>query len=204
MPRRSAVHLAVLSRVRDLVPGEPSSGPVVYWMSRDQRVRDNWALLYAQEVAMRQQMPLVVAFCLVPGFLGATLRQYAFMLRGLAEVEWDLAAKGIPFVLLPGEPGKVLPAFLRKHGAGLVVTDFDPLRVKRRWKETVVKAIGVPFREVDAHNIVPCWVASQKQEYGAYTLRPKLRKLLPEYLVPFPALQEHPHNWKGPVRKVNW
>jgi deoxyribodipyrimidine photo-lyase len=173
-------------------------------MSRDQRVRDNWALLYAQEVAMRQQMPVVVVFCLVPGFLGATLRQYAFMLRGLAEVERDLAAKDIPFVLIPGEPGKVLPAFLRKHGAGLVVLDFDPLRVKQLWKQAVISATSTPFHEVDAHNIVPYWVASQKLEYGAYTIRPKLRKLLPEYLVPFPALKEHPNNWKGSVRKVNW
>lgn len=31
--------------------GATSGGAVVYWMSRDQRVADNWALLYAQEVS---------------------------------------------------------------------------------------------------------------------------------------------------------
>ncbi len=29
----------------------PSSGAVVYWMSRDQRVNDNWGLLTAQYVS---------------------------------------------------------------------------------------------------------------------------------------------------------
>jgi deoxyribodipyrimidine photo-lyase len=36
------------ARVRELVGASQSQrGPVVYWMSRDQRASDNWALLYA-------------------------------------------------------------------------------------------------------------------------------------------------------------
>ena len=47
--------------------------------------------------------------------------------------------------------------------------------------------------QVDAHNIVPCWVASDKQEYAARTIRGKITSKLPTYLVEFPALIEHPH-----------
>ncbi len=36
--------------------------PVLYWMSRDQRARDNWALLHAAEVAGRSGAPVAVAF----------------------------------------------------------------------------------------------------------------------------------------------
>lgn len=36
-------------RVRKLVSISREKGPVIYWMSRDQRVKDNWALLYAVE-----------------------------------------------------------------------------------------------------------------------------------------------------------
>jgi deoxyribodipyrimidine photo-lyase len=56
-------------------------------MSRDQRVQDNWALLYAQKLALKQKLPLYVCFSLVPTFLGATLRHYSFLLEGLREVE---------------------------------------------------------------------------------------------------------------------
>jgi deoxyribodipyrimidine photo-lyase len=58
--------------------------------------------------------------------------------------------------------------------------------------------------EVDAHNIVPAWHASPKQEYGAYTLRPKLRKLLPDFLTPIPALRRHPHVWPHDPGPADW
>ena len=131
-------------------------------MSRDQRTQDNWALLFSQELSQQEKVPLAVVFCLVPQFLGATFRQYAFMIQGLAEVEQNLAEKNIPFHLLVGSPEVKLPEFLHKYGAGCLVTDFDPLRLKRRWKEAVAKKLDIPFFEVDAHNIVPCWVASDK------------------------------------------
>lgn len=59
---------------------------VAYWMSRDQRVQDNWAFIYAQKLALERNCPLYVFFCLVPKFLDATLRHYDFMLKGLREV----------------------------------------------------------------------------------------------------------------------
>jgi deoxyribodipyrimidine photo-lyase len=91
-------------RVRILKDVEMKKGPVLYWMSREQRVKDNWALLYAQELAMERKAPLLVAFALAPQFLGATMRQYDFMLKGLACVEDDLARSAIPFYLLEGRP----------------------------------------------------------------------------------------------------
>lgn len=36
---------------------------------------------------------------------------------------------------------------------------------------------------MDAHNIVPVWVASPKQEVGARTLRKKIHDQFPEYFV---------------------
>jgi deoxyribodipyrimidine photolyase len=41
-------------------------------MSRDQRVNDNWALLYACEVAAKSGSPVAVAFNLVSSFSGKT------------------------------------------------------------------------------------------------------------------------------------
>lgn len=48
---------------------------------------DNWGLVYAQQLALKHSVPLMVGFCLVPKFLDATWRQYSFMLSGLQEVE---------------------------------------------------------------------------------------------------------------------
>ena len=192
------------TRVRLIKGGREQHGPVVYWMSRDQRTRDNWALLYAQHLAMRQQQPLAVVFCLVPDFLGATIRHYGFLLKGLQEVEKDLRTRNIPFYLLNGAPEYEIVQFVRNYKISSLVTDFDPLLVKKNWKQEVAATIDIPFYEVDSHNIVPCWIASPKQEYGAYTLRPKIKKLLPLYLDEFPKLKSHPVDWKKPVAKILW
>ena len=182
------------ARIRKLnTQASEGPGPVLYWMSRDQRASDNWALLYAQQVALQKKVSLLVVFCLVPAFLGAAIRQYGFMIKGLQELEKKLREKNIAFRILWGSPHKELVRVIKKYKIGIVVTDFDPLRIKRQWKEEVGKSVAVPLYEVDAHNIVPCWAASPKQEYGAYTIRPKIQHLLPLFLEEFPRMQRHPH-----------
>lgn len=175
--------------------GQDKGGPVVYWMSRDQRAEDNWALTFAQELALKRGSPLGVVFSLAEEFLGAAMRQYGFMLRGLVEVEEDLAKKKIPFALLGGDPGEAVSHFAEEHGVGAIVTDFSPLAPKRSWSDAVVESLAIPVYEVDAHNIVPCWRASPKQEYAARTFRPKIRRLLPEFCDDLPRLKVHPHPW---------
>jgi deoxyribodipyrimidine photo-lyase len=186
-------------RVRLIKAGMDSKGPVVYWMSRDQRAADNWALLTAHESAIENRQPLLVVFCVAPSFLDAAIRQYGFMLRGLEEVAIKLEKKNIPFFLLQGDPSDKIPPFLKKNRAGLLITDFDPLKIKREWKHKIASSINVPFYEVDAHNIVPCRDLSGKQEYGAYTIRPKLKRKLSEFLTDFPKLKTHPFSFKGKI-----
>jgi deoxyribodipyrimidine photo-lyase len=191
-------------RIRILNGGNAIYGSIALWMSRDQRINDNWALLFAQELARERKAPLVVIFCLVPQFLNATIRQYGFMIKGLQEVEENLKKMNIPFLLLTGLPGIEIPKFINKYRIGTIVADFNPLRINIGWKEAVIKNIDIPFYEVDAHNIVPCWMASSKQEYAAYTIRPKLRRLLPDFLKPFPHLKKHPHNWGEKFISSDW
>jgi len=93
-------------RIRLLNEKHDGEGAVIYWMSRDQRVRHNWALLFARRKAELLQQPLVVLFTLAPSFLGAPLRHYDFMLKGLREVEADLKTLNIPFLLLQSQPPK--------------------------------------------------------------------------------------------------
>lgn len=168
------------------------TGPVVYWINRDRRRDDNWAMLYAQQVALERKVPLIAVFCLVPTFLDATLRQYDFMIRGLEELERDLVEVNIGFRLLLGSPKETLLPYLEATSPSLVVTDFEPLRIKSLWLDDIVNGSTVPLHQVDAHNIVPCWVASPKLEFAAYTIRPKITRLLPTYLEEFPAVVKHP------------
>lgn len=173
-------------RVRRLNQREDRPYSVIYWMSRDQRVRHNWALLLACQKANQLGKPLEVVFTLAPSFLGAPMRHYEFMFRGLREVERDLRAMGVPLTMLYGEPSDTLPKYAANRNAGAVVADFSPLKLVRGWKQAVASRLSCAFYEVDAHNIVPCWLASPKQEYAARTIRPKLNALRSEFLTDFP------------------
>lgn len=170
------------------------SGPVIYWMSREQRVSDNWALLYAQQAAIEMKRPLLTVFCLDFDYPGANLRHFGFLLRGLCHIQVSLEDLCVPFILLKGNPLETLPPFIEEKDPALLVTDFDPLRIKKIWKREAVRFCKTKFAEVDAHNIVPCWIASDKREYAAYTIRPKLKKLLSEFMTQFPDFIRHPFN----------
>ncbi|HOW50886.1 MAG TPA: deoxyribodipyrimidine photo-lyase [bacterium] len=189
-------------RLTVLKTGAPGGGPVIYWMSRDQRVSDNGALLHAQNEALKKGRPLAVVFCLAPHFGEASRRHYDFMLGGLREVEEKLRRLGIAFLLFTGDPAVTLPRELTKLDPALVVCDFDPLREKIRWCAAVSAAMQCPVVEVDTHNIVPARIASGKKEYAAATFRPKVNRLLAEFLLPFPKLVRHPHPLAAPP--VDW
>lgn len=190
--------------------GKPGRGPVLYWMHREHRARDNWALLHAHAEAARLGAPLAVVWCLANGFLGATIRQFGFLLRGMQETSRHLAAAGIPLVVLRGNPPEEVVGYARSVHAALVVTDFDVLRMKRAWLASAARGLAgfCPLHEVDGRNVVPCRVASPKREYAARTLRPKIHRLLPEFLTsipPLPSVSSGPvPPWSLPVPDVDW
>ncbi len=191
-------------RIHILKQGEPGAGPVLYWMHRDHRAHDNFGLLHAQNMALERGVPLAVAYCLASKFLDATIRQFGFLLRGLEKTAAMLADKSIPFVALSGDPVDEIPRYVRESGAGLLVTDFDSLRIKRGWIAGISKKLDIPVHEVDSRNVVPCRAVSDKREYAARTIRPKIHRLLPEFLHEPPSLQSHPHAYQGHVPDTDW
>ena len=193
-----------VNRITSLKNVPRENGTVIYWMDREMRINDNWALLYAQSLAMERRLPLSVVYCLSPDFSEATERTYSFIIKGLRETEQLLREKQIPFYLLTGPPDTEIPKFVKKYDGTSLVTDFNPLTNVVHSKRKVSEKINASMSVVDAHNIVPVWIASGKQEFGAYTIRPKLHRLLPEFLDEFPSLRKHPIPWGQPSKPIDW
>jgi deoxyribodipyrimidine photo-lyase len=168
------------------------SGCIVYWMQREQRTKDNWALIFAQEQAIEVRQPLYVIFNKVPEFAGASYDHFRFMLAGLKAVGKSLDSLSIPFTMLSGDPVETIPRFLAGKQAGFLITDFNPLRQVIQWKTEINSCINVPFVEVDAHNVFPVRTISDHREYSAFTLRKKIDRRLNVFLEPFPRLINHP------------
>ena len=187
------------NRARELNHHLYEQGIVVYWMNRDQRIDDNWALLEAQYWANEYHVPLVIVFTLLPT-LGESIdkahhRIDDWMKQGLNLVQQHSERLNIPFVILQGSPEQILPKFLQEVKAGLLVTDFSPLRMMRKSRDTLAMQLRIPMIEVDAHNVCPAFFITDKLEWGAYTLRPKIHRALSTYLVPFPSLKKQTLAW---------
>ncbi len=179
---------------RDGAPN-PDGKCVVYWMQRAERGIDNHAVNLAVTIANELGLPLVVYFAGISNFPHANLRHYSFLNQGLPDIEEDLAERNISFVFRRA-PHESHERLLADVGAAFVVGDENPMREPNRWRERLADRISIPFWTVDADVVVPS-LLFPKAQFAAYTMRPRLNKLLPTYLVPF----ENPHAlhaWKRP------
>lgn len=176
------------TRYRSLNSKPIQKGPVLYWMDRERRMRDNWAFFRAQEIAREHDQLLQVVYVFPKTFLDSAWRQHHFMLKAFQEMQEDFAEKNICFNLHLGDPVDVIKKIVQEGGFGTVITEMSPLKLPRSWRDQLAKSVDCRFEEVDARNIVPVWEASPKKEFGAYTLRPKIHKKLDEYLEDFPYI----------------
>ena len=171
-----------------------SGGNVVYWMQRDRRFHNNWALIYAQNIAIKYKVPLTVFYSLNGNFANANPRQYGFLLRGLSETIEVFKKHNIPFHLRRGDVLTSLHNYISSSNTGYLITDFSPLKVYKKRLNKIIEDIEIPVDMVDAHNIVPAWIASDKQEFAAHTIRRKIHILLDSFLHSFPKVISHPFN----------
>ena len=179
-------------RIKKLNKLEYSNGGVVYWMQRDRRSNNNWALVHAQNIAIRLKAPLTVFYSLNGNFSDGNNRQYGFLLKGLVDTIKELEKYKIPFHIRRGDAISSIKKYISKANTGYLITDFSPLRVYKNRVAKLVSEINIPFEIVDAHNIVPTWVVSEKQEFAAHTLRRKIHLLLDEFMHPIPKIIPHP------------
>ena len=175
---------------------DPDGRCVVYWMQRAQRGVDNHAVNLAVEIANLLGLPLVVYFAGISNFPHANLRHYVFLNQGLRDVEEDLARRNIAFVMRrsPHESHEKLLVDVR---AAFLIGDENPMREPERWRKELASRVRIPFWTVDADVIVPSKLI-EKAQYGAYTIRPRLHRLLPEFLYPYRNLCAE-YEWKRPA-----
>ncbi len=155
---------------------------VLYWMQQAQRAVCNHALEHAVRTADELGLPVLVAFGLTHRFPEANERHYAFMLEGLAEVRTALAERGIGLVVRTAPPVRTVTELARD--AAVLVVDAGYLRVQRRWRERVAAAVACSMVEVESDAVVPVRTASDREQYAARTLRPRIHEQLGRFLVP--------------------
>ena len=176
-----SVHDTRIQRLNDL---EPRKGRYVfYWMQQSQRAEYNYTLEYAIQQANTLGQGVLVGFGLTEDYPEANLRHYTFMLEGLLETQASLSEKGIKMIIQRGSPVDVGTALGRN--ASLIVCDRGYLRHQKAWRARVAHSASCAVVQVESDVVVPLEVVSQKAEYAARTIRPKIYQHLNDYLVPF-------------------
>jgi deoxyribodipyrimidine photo-lyase len=171
------------TRIAPLNKNSPKNGKyVLYWMQASQREEYNHALEYTIARANEMGKPVVVVFALTPNYPNAHYRHYLFMIDGLKETQAALVNRGIQLVIIIGNPAGILTKL--SSDACLIVTDCGYTRIQRRWRVGVADKIERPLYQVESDIIVPVEQASAKEEYSAATIRPKINRLLSDYLIP--------------------
>ncbi|MFO7821403.1 MAG: deoxyribodipyrimidine photo-lyase [Lentisphaeria bacterium] len=160
---------------------------VLYWIQQSQRAEFNHALEYAVFMANQLRLPLLAAFGLMPDYPDANLRHYRFMLEGLRDLEDDLHQRGIKFVLRLGQPADIASELAQS--ASMVVCDRGYLRHQKQWRQQLADDAACRVVQIESEVIVPVEIASQKQEYAARTIRPKLHAVYEPYLHQLPEVQ---------------
>lgn len=156
---------------------------VLYWMQQSQREQFNHALEYAAQEANDHSVPLVVLFTITDFFPEANLRHYHFLISGLSQTKKAIEQRGVQLVI---RVSRDIPESVSEFSKDsvMVITDCGYLGIQRLWRRAVAEKINCRFVQVESDAIVPVKTASPKQEIGARTLRSKIQKKLPDFLVP--------------------
>ncbi|MEM6552191.1 MAG: deoxyribodipyrimidine photo-lyase [Planctomycetota bacterium] len=165
---------------------------VLYWMQAAQRAEHNEALELAVWHANRLNKRLLVGFALDDTFPGTSARHKSFLIDGLADIESTLHQRGIKFVVHLGP----IPDLALKwsQDACLAITDVGYLRYQRTWRDTVADDAPCRVIAVETNLCIPVETVSDKAEFAARTIRPKIHRQLDRFLVELPRLELVKHS----------
>jgi deoxyribodipyrimidine photo-lyase len=159
---------------------------VLYWMQMFKRTTHNHALKFAIETANERKLPLVVYEGLKFYYPWASDRIHTFILEGVEEKRKAFERLGIKYIFYlqqdKSSPKQTVAKIAKD--AALIVTDDFPCFIIPEHNKAIVKRAEIPVYAVDSNGVIPL-SKFEKEEYAAYTIRPKIKKILDDYLVPF-------------------
>jgi deoxyribodipyrimidine photo-lyase len=159
---------------------------VLYWMQIFKRTSYNHALKFAIQMANERKLPLVVYEGLKYYYPFANDRIHTYILEGIAEKKEAFEKLGIRYLFYlqrDAKDPKQTVARLAKDAA-LIVTDDFPCFIMPEHNRKIAQKAEIPVYAVDSNGMIPL-ARFEKEEFAAYTIRPKIQRLLPNYIEPF-------------------
>jgi deoxyribodipyrimidine photo-lyase len=183
---------------------------VLYKMSREIRVEENWGLIRAQKIALENNSKLFVLYTHTNKKWNCVSRTVDFLFEGLKEVSEKLYEKNIYFDYIQNTKQDKISNFLNtfciENNITTIIYDQAPQREYNFWVNNFLNINkNVELLCADSRNVLPVWHTSDKQEFAARTIRNKIYKKLESFLEKeknFPEIINHTHNNKTEVEKT--
>ncbi len=174
---------------------------VLYWMQAFRRAADNAALAYAIEQANALGVPCLVYEAIRPDGPHASDRIHRFVLEGARETAARLHARGIGYAFfLPRRPAEARGGLARLAArACMVVSDDFPAFVVPGHNAAAAAKAPCAFIAVDDACVIPLALLA-KPEVAARTIRPKVTRLLADWLKPI----ADPSPRREPPARFDW
>lgn len=162
-----------MRRIFDFNNNEIKKGKIVYLCQREIRAKDNMALDFAKKLKRELNLPLRVIHRR-EHFLYKQKENFIEKQINIAKEEFE--KKEIEFEIFRGTKA-ALKEYLKEIQTSVLIIDFNPI-------ENYEYLLDVPFKifEIDGHNIIPSRLLSDKQEFGASTIRKKIYLKIADFL----------------------
>ncbi|KYO02331.1 putative deoxyribodipyrimidine photo-lyase [Plasmodium gaboni] len=165
---------------------------VLLLLTRDFRIKDNWALIYAYEQAKKKKTNLY-ACTYLNRKEEFPKRHIDIKLKVLKNLEENMKIKlNIPFYVLAIYMIDEFMEFLRIHEIKTIICDFNPLNQTKIFIQNLVELSNkkkIKIIQVDSHNIVPMWLTSNIEENSSRTIKPKIQTHLSTFLIEYIELE---------------
>lgn len=171
-------------RIRTLTDQDPNGDGryVLYWMQASMRAEHNPALEFAVQTANDHGVTLLVACTVIADYPDSSARHHAFMLAGMGQALSAIERRGATVVVRESNDPAAAIGDLAGDAVE-VILDRGYLRHQRTWRSTLANDAGCTVTCVEGDVVVPIDQVSEKQEYAARTIRPKIEKRRDDFVV---------------------
>lgn len=146
---------------------------VIYLCEREIRAKDNFALQFGLEKSSEINLPFKIVH---PKISFEYQPKQKFINEQILKSKQVFLKNNIDFEIFEGSFENLLN-YLKSLNTALLIIDFNPI-LNRTW----LSKASFKILEIDSHNIIPSRFLSNKKEYAASTLRPKIYHNIYPYL----------------------
>lgn len=161
------------ARIYDFNYQEIKKGQIVYLMERNIRAQDNFALQFCEEISEELNLPYKI-ICSVNPCIHKPKED--FINQQINCVKNEFLKIKRDFLIFKGNKNELLK-YLKETQTSILILDFNPI-----FDRAYLKKAPFKIYEIDSHNIIPARFLSDKQEYGASTIRRKIYKNIYSFL----------------------